>query len=222
MSDAGLPSGGFRAVLFDFSGTLAYMEEHDGWFADMDLDDAMQATAMDRLKAPTGDVDHHAWDSRDLNAATHRQVYLHVLRGIGLPDEHAESLYRRSIDPAEWRLYPDTVPVLKTLRNRGIRTAVISNIAWDIRPVFTAVATGPDEYVLSFEVGVAKPDRRIFEVALGRLGVPAAQAVMIGDSVENDGAASDLGCAFVHVEQLPVAERPDGLVDALRSVGVDL
>ena len=80
----------------------------------------------------------------------------------------------------------------------------------------------PDEYVLSFEVGAAKPDPRIFEAALATLGVAASDALMVGDSVENDGAARELGCGFVYVDPLPIAERPQGLIDALRSVGVDL
>ena len=217
-----MPSDNFRAVLFDFSGTLARLEEDDTWFAGMDLDEPMQALVMDRVLAPTGTASHHAWDHRDLDPELHREVYLHVLRETGLPDEHAESVYRRTIDPAEWQVYPDTVRVLDALRDRGIHTAVVSNIAWDIRPVLAEADARPDDYVLSFEVGAVKPDPRIFEAALARLGVPAADAVMVGDSVENDGAARELGCTFVYVDPLPIAERPQGLIEALRSVGVEL
>ena len=217
-----MPSDNVRAVLFDFSGTLARLEEDDTWFAGMDLDEPMQALVMDRMLAPTGNVSHHAWDHRDLDPALHRDVYLHVLRETGLPDEHADSVYRRTIDPAEWQVYPDAVGVLKALSDKGIRTAVVSNIAWDIREVLHPAGAHADAYVLSFEVGVAKPDPRIFQAALERLGVQAADTVMVGDSVENDGAASELGCTFVYVDPLPIAERPHGLIDALRAVGVDL
>jgi HAD superfamily hydrolase (TIGR01509 family) len=131
-------------------------------------------------------------------------------------------VYRRTIDPAEWQLYPDTVRVLDALRDRGIHTAVVSNIAWDIRPVLAEADARPDEYVLSFEVGAAKPDPRIFEAALATLGVAASDALMIGDSVENDGAARELGCGFIYVDPLPIAARPHGLIDALRGAGVNL
>ena len=217
-----MPSDNVRAVLFDFSGTLARLEEDDTWFAGMDLDAPMQSLVMDRMLAPTGNASHHAWDHRDLDPALHRDVYLHVLRETGLPDEHADSVYRRTIDPAEWEVYPDAVGVLKALSDKGIRTAVVSNIAWDIREVLHPAGAHADAYVLSFEVGVAKPDPRIFQAALERLGVQAADTVMVGDSVENDGAASELGCTFVYVDPLPIAERPHGLIDALRAVGVDL
>ena len=215
-------SDNVRAVLFDFSGTLARLEDDDSWFAGMDVDQDMRAMVMDRMLAPTVTANHHAWHHRDLDPALHREVYLHVLRETGLPDEHSESLYRRTIDPAEWQVYPDTVWVLDALRDRGIHTAVVSNIAWDIRPVLAGADARPDEYFLSFEVGAAKPDPRIFEAALTTLGLAASDTLMIGDSVENDGAARELGCGFVYVDPLPIAERPHGLIEALRGAGVDL
>ncbi len=209
-----------RAVLFDFSGTLASLEARDDWFTGTGFDAAQRADVMDRLTHPTASVPHHAWKYRDLDPALHREAYLHVLQTSGLADEHAEELYRLVTDPAEWSVYPDTAFVLTSLRLNGIRTAVVSNIAWDIRPVLTAVEV--DEFVLSFEVGAAKPDPRIFTEALARLDVPAEQALMIGDSEENDGAARELGCSFALVDPLPIANRPTGLIDALRVHGVAL
>jgi len=177
---------------------------------------------MNRLTHPTATVTHHAWEYRDLDPALHRQAYLHVLKTSGLGDDHAEQLYQRVTDPAQWTLYPDTAFVLKSLRQNGIRTAVVSNIAWDIRTVLTAAGADADEYVLSFEVGVAKPDPRIFTEALARLAVPAAEALMVGDSEENDGAARQLGCDFALVDPLPINDRPTGLVAALRDRGLSL
>ena len=217
-----MPSAELRAVLFDFSGTLASCEAHDGWFTGMGLGVAQRAEVMDRLTHPTANVTHHAWEHRDLDPALHRQAYLHVLHTCGLGDEHAEQLYGRITDPAEWAVYPDTVSVLKSLRANGIRTAVVSNIAWDIRPVLLAAGADVDEFVLSFEVGAAKPDPRIFETALARVGVRADETLMIGDSDENDGAARELGCDFVLVDPLPADERPTGLIDALRERGLAL
>lgn len=209
-----------RAVLFDFSGTLASCEARDAWFTGMGLDGAQRAEVMDRLTHPTASAPHHAWEYRDLDPALHREAYLHVLQTSGLADEHAEELYRRVTDPVEWAVYPDTVFVLKSLRQNGIRTAIVSNIAWDIRSVLAAAEV--DEFVLSFEVGAAKPDTRIFTTALERLGVRADQALMIGDSEENDGAARELGCSFALVDPLPISRRPTGLIDALSVSGVPL
>ena len=106
----------FRAVLFDFSGTLFRLEEDDSWFAGMELidddgrravDEHVQAELMERLTHPTGgrsvqltDEAYQAWLNRDLAPHLHREAYLHVLRDSGLPDHQARSLYNRVVDPA--------------------------------------------------------------------------------------------------------------------------
>lgn len=221
------------AVLFDYSGTLFRLEEDDSWFAGMAVDERavdghVQAELMRRLTAPTGrsvsmtDEQYRAWANRDLAPHLHREAYLHVLRESGLADHHAQALYDRVIDPASWTPYPDTARVFKNLQAQGIRTAVVSNIAFDVRPAFTAIGAAGhvDEFVLSFEVGAIKPDPAIFTTALDRLGVAAQDALMVGDSEEADGGARAVGCQFALVDPLPTAERPDGLIAALQSVGI--
>jgi HAD superfamily hydrolase (TIGR01509 family) len=217
-----------RAVMFDFSGTLFRLEADDAWFAGMRVDERavdqhVQAELMRRLTAPTGrsvkmdPQTHEAWLNRDLVPHLHREAYLHVLRESGLTDHHAESLYGRVVDPASWTPYPDTASVLAGLQRQGIRTAVVSNIPFDVRPAFAAIGAVEHvtEFVLSFEVGAVKPSPEIFQIALSRLGVEAGEALMVGDSEEADGAARALGCAFALVDPLPTADRPDGLVEAL-------
>jgi HAD superfamily hydrolase (TIGR01509 family) len=224
-----------EAVLFDFSGTLFRLEEDDSWFEGIEVDERqvdghVQAELMRRLTAPVGQhVDmppeaYHAWVNRDLQPHLHREAYLHVLRESGLADHHAEALYGRVIDPSSWTPYPDTADVLKDLHRQGIKTAVVSNIAFDVRPAFEAigVADSLDEVVLSYEVGAVKPDAAIFETALARLGVEAAHALMIGDSDEADGGARAIGCGFALVDPLPTVERRDGLKSALISFGVEV
>lgn len=224
-----------QAVLFDYSGTLFRLEEDDSWFAGIKVDERqidghVQAELMRRLTAPVGQhVDmtpeaYHAWVNRDLAPHLHREAYLHVLRESGLADHHAEMLYDRVIDPSSWTPYPDTADVLKGLHRRGIKTAVVSNIAFDVRPAFLSlgVADYVDEFVLSFEVGAVKPDAAIFQTALSRLGIDAADAVMVGDSDEADGGARALGCGFSLVDPLPTSQRTDGLTRALTEYGITL
>jgi HAD superfamily hydrolase (TIGR01509 family) len=224
-----------RAVLFDYSGTLFRLEEDESWFEGIQVDEReidghVQAELMRRMTAPTGSSvkmtpeANHAWVNRDLAPHLHREAYLHVLRESGVADDHAETLYDRVIDPSSWTPYPDTASVLKGLHEQGIKTAVVSNIAFDIRPAFGAIGAADhvDEFVLSFEVGAVKPDAAIFETALTRLGVPAGHAVMVGDSDEADGGARAIGCGFVLVDPLPTAQRTDGLRSALTEYGVEV
>jgi HAD superfamily hydrolase (TIGR01509 family) len=222
-----------RAVLFDYSGTLFRLEEDDSWFADITVDEQVvdghvQAELMRRLTAPTGrsvdmdDDQYRNWINRDLEPHLHREAYLHVLRESGLTDEHAETLYGLLIEPANWTIYPDTVTVLESLHRQGIKVAVVSNIAFDLRPAFASIGADAfvDEFVLSFEVGAVKPNPEIFQTALSRLGVDAEHALMVGDSEEADGGAVAVGCRFALVDPLPTAQRPDGLIAALRGADV--
>jgi putative hydrolase of the HAD superfamily len=55
--------------------------------------------------------------------------------------------------------------------------------------------------VASTEVGVGKPDRRIFDVAVAQLGVPSGDVLVVGDSLEKDvagAAAAGLRCVWVN------------------------
>lgn len=223
------------AVLFDFSGTLFRLEEDDSWFAGIKVDEQVvdghvQAELMRRLTAPTGrsvdmnDEQYRNWMNRDLEPHLHREAYLHVLRESGVADHQAEALYELLIDPASWTAYPDTATVLTGLHRKGIRIAVVSNIAFDVRPAFArlGVLDVVDEFVLSFEVGAVKPNSEIFQTALTALGVPAQDALMVGDSEEADGGARALGCRFALVDPLPTDQRPDGLIRALTSAGIAL
>jgi HAD superfamily hydrolase (TIGR01509 family) len=232
-----------NAVLFDYSGTLFRLEEDESWFDGMQVDERevdghVQAELMRRLTQPTGiytemtaesdvaaqaaPMAYHAWVNRDLAPHLHREAYLHVLRESGLAHHHAESLYGRVVDPSSWTPYADTAEVLKGLHEQGIKTAVVSNIAFDVRPAFQAIGVADcvDEFVLSFEVGAIKPNAAIFETALTRLGVPAERAVMVGDSDEADGGARAIGCGFILVDPLPTAQRTDGLRSALTEYGL--
>jgi HAD superfamily hydrolase (TIGR01509 family) len=224
-----------RAVLFDYSGTLFRLEEDDSWFTGIEVDEQavdghVQAELMRRLTAPTGlsvdmdDEQYRSWVNRDLEPHLHREAYLHVLRESGVAHHHAEALYERLIDPASWTPYPDTAEVLTGLKRHGLRTAVVSNIAFDLRPALATlgVLDAVDAVVLSYEVGAVKPNPGIFQTALDRLGVGAENALMVGDSEEADGGARAVGCAFALVDPLPTDQRPDGLIRALKAAGISV
>ncbi|WP_410666523.1 HAD family hydrolase [Amycolatopsis sp. cmx-4-68] len=224
-----------RAVLFDYSGTLFRLEQDESWLTELTdhdgepLDIEAQAELMRRMTAPVGqvvelDAEHqHAWHHRDRDPGLHRKVYLEVLKKSGVPHaDQAQALYDRLIDPSQWTPYPDTEAALKAVAERGLKVGVLSNIAFDIRPAFTARGWDAyvDEFVLSFEVGAIKPELEIFRKAVQSLGVPATETLMVGDSEEADGGARALGCEFALVDPLPTADRPDALLTALRTHGV--
>ncbi|MFC1417292.1 HAD family hydrolase [Streptacidiphilus cavernicola] len=227
-----------NAVMFDFSGTLFHIESAAEWLDELglDLSPAEREDCVRRLTEtgalPGGPPPLHppeGWSQRDVTAERHRSVYTAQTRAALLPlfgperaDRLAAELYRRHMSPGAWRSpYPDAEPVLSELRRRGVPVAVVSNIGWDLRPVFVhgGLDRYVDAYVLSYELEAQKPDPRIFRAACELLGHPPEQVLMVGDDLAADGGATALGCAFHHVRSLPVAERPDGLLPVLDLVG---
>ena len=100
----------------------------------------------------------------------------------------AAELFHRFGEPAAWEVYPEVPATLAELRRMGLALAVVSN--WDARlpPLLARLGLGERfaAIVYSSEVGIEKPDPRIFAVALDRLGVAPEEAVHVGDSSRED------------------------------------
>jgi len=95
---------------------------------------------------------------------------------------------------------PGTVGVLADLRAADVRLVALSNWSAEMFPVALArfdFLGWFEGIVISGEVGVNKPDRRIFEHLAERFGIEPEEAVFIDDSAANTDAATDLGfCAI--------------------------
>jgi len=228
-----------KGVLFDFSGTLFRVESTESWLravlreAQVELDEGELIRAAQELELAgalpggafpgrplSGDL-AALWRIRDESATSHRAAYTGMSRQVTLPDPALhDALYERHMVPAAWQPYPDAAEVLEGLRARGIAIGVVSNIGWDLRPVFRdhGLDAYVASYVLSYEYGIQKPDRRLFEIACAGLGLDPRDVVMVGDSREADGGAAALGCAVHFVDHLPAAERPNGLRPVLAMV----
>jgi putative hydrolase of the HAD superfamily len=87
-----------------------------------------------------------------------------------------------------WELFPDTVPTIERLRGRGYRLGIISNFDSRLDDLLPALGLTScfEQVVLSWRVGFAKPDRRIFTLACERMAVIPARALHVGDSVSED------------------------------------
>ncbi|WNV81908.1 HAD-IA family hydrolase [Umezawaea sp. Da 62-37] len=209
-----------RAVLFDFSGTL-FRLEHEALDAHGDL--------MRALTAPVGVADgltpemEDAWRRRDLDADLHRDVHVVALQAAGLTEPGAAlTFYERLVSAAYWRAYPDTFQALRKVSEAGLRVAVLSNTGWDIRAVLRRYGVDHlvDEVVLSYEVGMIKPDPKIFLLTCERLRVDPAEVLMVGDSEEADGGAEAVGSKVAIVEPLETSARPGALLAVLQKHGI--
>jgi HAD superfamily hydrolase (TIGR01509 family) len=224
------------AVLFDFHGTLAQVEDPVAWViaaaasCGAALDRGRATGLADRLVTAGragGPVPHRVpphlaelWADRDLYEHCHRAAYTGLAATVATDVEGlADALYDRLLGPQGWLPYADTESTLRTLHDAGIRVAVVSNIGFDIRPHFAAwgLAGLVDAFVLSYEVGRLKPDPAIFLRACGMLGADPERTLMVGDSAADAGAVQ-AGCAAL---VLPAADpgRTNGLDATLALVG---
>jgi 2-haloacid dehalogenase len=91
---------------------------------------------------------------------------------------------------------PGTVEVLAELRATGIRLVGLSNWSAAMFPVARQrfdFLTWFEGIVISGDVGVNKPDRRIYDHLVERFGIEPAEALFIDDSPANVDAATTLG-----------------------------
>jgi putative hydrolase of the HAD superfamily len=108
-------------------------------------------------------------------------------------------------------LYEDSLPVVRELRARGTRTALISNCSHSTRPIVDRLGLNEefDEILLSFEVGIHKPDAGIYREALRRLGdVAPERSVFVDDQPPYCDGAAVLG-----IETFLVDRSGDGTPD---------
>ncbi len=220
-----------RAVLLDFAGTLLVPEPREEWVAAVlptlsAAEGAELAERLDRAGRPGGpepvalpEVWAEDYQHRDLSEAAHRRVYEGLLAAVVDPAT-ASRLYEQAISPAGFVPYPDALPVLAGLRERGVAVAVVSNVGFDLRAVFAghALDTYVDAFVLSTEVGVMKPGRAMFEAACSALDVAPQEALMVGDNFRADGGAVELGIRTLLLPYTEVGVE-HGLDAVLRLVG---
>ncbi len=126
------------------------------------------------------------WTSEERAKEVWSGMYAEVLRHIGLDgqaDALGRSIYEEFGDVRWWATYPDVVGGLARLKAAGLTLGMISN--WDSRLPDLCHGLGIADYfdfvISSANIGLHKPDPRIFEYALARAGVEATEACHVGD-----------------------------------------
>ncbi len=85
--------------------------------------------------------------------------------------------------------FPETLETLETIRDRGLDVAIVTNLTTRVQlRKLEALELPPliDCLITSEEVGQEKPASVPFTLALSRLGVDVADALMVGDSIASD------------------------------------
>jgi len=98
---------------------------------------------------------------------------------------------------AEGRLFEDSLPTLRALRERGYRLGLVSNTPWGTPEYLWekqleqfGLDAWFDVSLFSSGIGFRKPDARIFQAALEGLGIPAEAVLFVGNDPEADVAGA--------------------------------
>ncbi|MGW3342754.1 HAD family hydrolase [Nonomuraea rubra] len=189
-------------VLIDWGGVLttSLSDSIARWIAADRIDADRYYTVMREMidhayRGGDGESVVHALERGELDgAAFERDLAARLLTVDGVPPV-AEGLLERMF--AGFERVEAMYDMLRDVRSNGVRTCLLSN-SWsntyprdDWDEVFDAV-------VISGEVGMRKPEPRIYQHALGMIGLDGAQCVFIDDIEANIVAARELGIAGIH------------------------
>jgi putative hydrolase of the HAD superfamily len=184
-------------------------------------DQAWMDTAARRLGADVAAFRAAYWQHRpaydaDLTAAAYWGRVLTASRP-GAGALAAEDLaWLVEADIASWSVYHDEVWALAAgFRRTGGRTAFLSNSGPEIMARVRArwpLETWFDAVIISCEVGLSKPDPRIYELCLDRLGLPAADTLFVDDRADNIAGAARVGLRTLQFEGSDALARLRGLI----------
>jgi putative hydrolase of the HAD superfamily len=174
-----------RAVFLDALGTLVELEPPWISLRDMVPAEVSDEQLVEALRAEMAYYKEHAHEGRDeasLAELRERCAAL-VSRKLGM-DVTVDEL----VAAIRFSAYPDAVPALSALRDRGLRLIAVSNWDCSLPRVLDGCGLGEllDGTITSAEAGARKPDPAIFERALKLAGCGPDEALHVGDTAEED------------------------------------
>jgi putative hydrolase of the HAD superfamily len=185
------------AVLLDVGGVFV-LPDHDHIFGAFERAGlAVDRSRLDRAHYEgAANLDHFTEGDPEIWRAYNRAY----ARACGVDDDDIpdaiEALFNEFSVSELWkRVVPGSRAALGRIAALGVRTAIVSNADGTVEErlredAICQVGLGPgiavDTILDSTVVGVAKPDPKIFEIALDRIGVPPERAIHVGDTPAAD------------------------------------
>jgi putative hydrolase of the HAD superfamily len=213
----------YRAVFFDAGETLVHppptvpdlfskVLAREGYDVDTEVIRERIHIVSDRF-AHAAETNELWTTTPERSRAFWHDVYGIFFRELGISDANGliDTVYAEFTDLANYALFEDVVPMLRRLRNAGLRLGVISNFEEWLERLLDQLRVREyfDVRVISGVEGMEKPDPRIFELAMSRAGVDAGSSVHVGDSptfdVEPAGALGMFPVLIDRRERFPDA-----------------
>ncbi len=178
-----------RAVIFDFGGVLIHQDwdDYDRFGTDWGLP---QRAFLDIL------FHNEHWQRWQTGAGTREAWLDHVRREVRSHIGHRAGEMLAAWDTRPVPTHDANLDLARALHNAGHTIAVLSNAGPDLRRVMRdvhAIDVEWDDIVVSGEVGLAKPDQRIYRLTTERLGIAPRNVFFIDDIKANVAAAEEAG-----------------------------
>ncbi len=209
-----------RAVLFDFGGVLIRMDwdGYDEFGRRWNLppgalvDAFYQTPEWHAIETGQGN-----WDTWQRGVEQRLAPYLRDLHGdVGRAVQDLLGAWYAQ----PWQYHQPNFELAHNLQANGHRIGVLSNAPDDLRERFLSdlpVEIDWDAIIVSGEIGLRKPDPRIFQHAAESIGVPAEQCFFIDDLEENVLGAQAVGMGGYHFTR----NNYRALRIALRAAGIE-
>ncbi len=163
------------------------------------------------------DTDHpwHRLERGEIDFMSARESIIEIAKADGMDADPLELFTRMGEEGGGMRA--EVVSLATDVKRRGFQTAIVTNNAKEFRENWTKSVPIDEichEIIDSSEIGIRKPDRRIFEVALLKLGgINPTRAIFVDDFAANVEAAEALGMRGVLMKDdyLPALEEVERL-----------
>jgi putative hydrolase of the HAD superfamily len=222
-----------RAVLFDWGGTLTSFHSIDLLDAWVVAASVLAPDRVDEVATALLEAEREVWSRTEttMRSATTAEVLATAGHAVGLPVDDA--LHERAVASYldHWAptsaARPEARPTLAALRDRGLRTGLLSNTHWPREQHERWLARDGlleliDERVYTSDLDVVKPHPDAFAAVLDAVGVAPLEAVFVGDRLWDDveGARrAGMRTIWVRNDAVPAYDvEPDAVVVGLGEV----
>lgn len=172
-----------EAVLFDWHGTLGYLRNptNSGMVSEFLLKQGYEVypQSLDAARHYVSMVDYpkHGYSSWQAHL---RQVMLRL--DVKVDAGTLEELAVLHEQHDTYTLFQDAAPAVKRAKELGLKTAIVTTIAGFVfQPAITSLQRYFNVIMTGYEAGCEKSNPKMHRQTLERLGVSAADAVMVGD-----------------------------------------
>jgi epoxide hydrolase-like predicted phosphatase len=187
-----------RAVFFDFGGVIVRTEYQ-----------APRQHLAERLGMEYEDIIKIVFESQSSFSASIGEIsaeehWAEVTKRLRRPASETETIHDEFF--AGDVIDHEIVEYLRSLR-ADYHIGLISNAWLDLRDYITGQKFDDafDHMVISAEVGVIKPEARIYQIALEQAGVSPNEAVFVDDFIENIEGCRDVGMHGIHFQNPQLA-----------------